>query len=240
MLSITYSRNRITIAGTSASSGHEDALRELAIDYFPDASREFEFRPGVLAGEAWESTSTRLLYLLGAMDSATATMQPGTVDVRGVTSEFDAFSSRAGFLRDTLASGATLSTDIVVVRSSATLDELCARAFANLDLEPVSFLESSAEIRQGSLATLDRITEFARDCHSVAIEISGHTDASGNENWNRQLSRARAQAVADRIIANGIDPSRLVVRGLGSSEPVADNATRRGRELNRRIEFAIR
>ena len=53
------------------------------------------------------------------------------------------------------------------------------------------------------------------------------------------VSLIRAQAVADQLINRGVDPARLTVAGLGSTEPVADNNTARGRELNRRIEFAL-
>ena len=54
------------------------------------------------------------------------------------------------------------------------------------------------------------------------------------------MSQARAQAVADYLIANGVAADRLVVEGRGSSEPIADNDTRYGRSLNRRIEFGLR
>jgi outer membrane protein OmpA-like peptidoglycan-associated protein len=70
--------------------------------------------------------------------------------------------------------------------------------------------------------------------------IIGHTDASGDESWNQRLSRARAQAVADHIAGNGIDPARLIIDAFGSSQPVADNATASGRSRNRRIEFELR
>ena len=80
----------------------------------------------------------------------------------------------------------------------------------------MSFARSSAELRPASFATLDRITEFAHDCPSTTIAITGHTDASGDEDWNRQLSLARAQAVADRVAARGLAAGRLVVTGVGS------------------------
>ena len=236
----SYSHGALTVTGTSTSADHEAALRQLVAEQFPDVPAEFGFRPGVLADESWEKATTRLVYLVSSMESARAHYQGGSVDVRGVTSAPDAFASRVLFLRESLHPDAELTTDIVVLKSSATLGELCERAFASLDLESVSFHESSAQLRQASLVALDRMTEFARDCQSARIAITGHSDASGNEDWNRRLSEARAQAVADHIIGNGIDPSRLIVTGLGSSQPIADNSTRRGREKNRRIEFELR
>ena len=239
-LSVHYANGRLSVTGTSASANHEAVLRQLVSEQFAGTITDLEFTPAVLPGSSWETVSARLIYLVAASESAIATLQPDRVEIRGVTSQPGAFESRASFLREQLPPGADFSPDIVVLQSSATFDELCRQAFANLHLQPVSFHESSAKIRQVSLATLDRITEFARDCPPATIEIRGHSDASGNETWNRQLSLARAQAVADRIVANGIDPERLIVRGLGSSEPVADNSTARGREANRRIEFVLR
>ena len=106
--------------------------------------------------------------------------------------------------------------------------------------EPVAFHRSSAEIRTSSFATLDRIIEIANDCRDNSIAIIGHSDALGDESWNRRLSRARAQAVADYVIRAGIQQQRVVVEGLGSSQPIADNSTAHGRGLNRRIEFELR
>lgn len=239
-LLVNYANGRISVKGTSVSESHETVLRQLISEQFANIEANFDFEAAVLPGPDWESVSARLIYLVGASESAIATLEPDRVEVRGVTSQPDVFESRASFLREHLPTGADFSTDIVVLRSSASFDELCRRAFESLHLEPVSFHESSAEFRHGSLATLDRITDFARECPMARIEIRGHTDASGDETWNRRLSRARAQAVANYIMANGIDPDRLIVSGLGSSEPIADNSSARGREANRRIEFVLR
>jgi OOP family OmpA-OmpF porin len=239
-LSITTARRQLSMRGTTVSEAHELALRQLAADLFGEFELQAEFRPGVLPRRGWALTSSRVLYVVAAMDSADVDMDSNSVTLRGVVSDAAGFGARMAFLREALPNEVELVADVVFVRSRASLDELCQKAFSELVLEPVSFSESSTEIRPASLVTLDRITEFADDCPSVTIAISGHTDASGNEAWNRQLSLARAQAVADRIAANGIDPARLEVSGYGSSVPIADNSTASGRQLNRRIEFELR
>ena len=237
--SITSAPDRVVVEATTVSASHEDTLARLVGDQFPGAAADLRFRPGLLPGPGWEPTTARLVYVAAAMQSANARMRPGGIDIRGVTADADALSGRLDLLQRNLPDGVELTTDVLVVTTRATLDELCERAFRNLELAPVSFHESSAEIRPASLATLDRITDFARDCTSVTITITGHTDGSGDETWNRQLSLERARAVAAHIAANGIDPDRLVTRGLGSSLPVARNDTARGRERNRRIEFEL-
>jgi OOP family OmpA-OmpF porin len=69
--------------------------------------------------------------------------------------------------------------------------------------------------------------------------VTGHTDASGDETWNQRLSLKRANAVADYVATGGVARSRLTVAGVGSSMPIADDNTRYGRSLNRRIEIAL-
>ena len=239
-LAISLAPARLSIASTSVSAGHEAALRGQARDLCATAELVTNFRPGVMRAANWRSASNRLLDVVASMESAEARLTARGIDIRGVTADADITARRIETLRREMPAAMRLVTDIIVVRSRAPLDELCRKAFAGLALGPVSFARSSAELRPASFATLDRITEFASDCPSATIAITGHTDASGDEAWNRQLSLARAQAVADRITANGIDARRLLVAGAGSSEPIADNSTAYGRELNRRIEFELR
>ena len=68
------------------------------------------------------------------------------------------------------------------------------------------------------------------------LEVVGHTDSTGPEAYNQGLSERRAQAAADYLTGKGLDGSRITVKGMGESVPVADNATREGRAMNRRVE----
>lgn len=123
--------------------------------------------------------------------------------------------------------------------SAADTTALCARAFANYSAGPVKFDESATSFRSSAIPVLQRIIALANACRNATIEITGHTDSSGDERWNLQLSLARAEAVADYLVSHGIAAERLVTTGAGASSPIADNATRYGRGLNRRIEFAF-
>lgn len=73
----------------------------------------------------------------------------------------------------------------------------------------------------------------------MTIEISGHTDKSGNEGTNKTLSKQRAKFVYDFLINNGIAPERLIYKGMGSSKPAYSNKTKDGRAANRRIEIKV-
>ena len=240
ILTVATARGQLRLEGTTASAGHEAGLLELAANYFADATTDTAFRPGVILAENWESTSSRLLYVLAAAETASAVMSDDLIEIRGVTADAQTFADRVELLRQELLDDTAVVTDIVTVQSTASHDALCRRAFSTLVTEPVSFSRSSAAIRTASFAMLDRIIDFAYDCPQLTIAVAGHTDATGDESWNKQLSLARARSVADYIARGGIDPRRLHTYGAGSAEPIADNATPYGRKQNRRIELRLR
>lgn len=87
---------------------------------------------------------------------------------------------------------------------------------------------------------LDRIVAMMKEYGSMRIEINGHTDNVGPEEFCKKLSLARAEAVREYLVSmGGISPDRLTTRGFGDSKPVASNSTEQGRRQNRRVEFMI-
>jgi len=103
----------------------------------------------------------------------------------------------------------------------------------------INFKQGTAEIAATSYPVLDEATKILVDYPSIQIEVSGHTSSEGAEKRNQELSVARAEAVKKYFVDKGVLPERVVARGAGASEPVADNETRDGREQNRRIEFRV-
>jgi len=101
----------------------------------------------------------------------------------------------------------------------------------------ITFEFDSAEIQPASEEALIRAAQSLRDNPTAHVEIAGHTDDVGTDAYNLKLSEARAQAVADWLIAHGIDDERLTVRGFGNTRPKAPNDSDANRALNRRIEF---
>lgn len=95
------------------------------------------------------------------------------------------------------------------------------------------------DLKDKSRTELHKIIRFLGDNPSVRVEIGGHTDDVGAREYNRQLSEKRAKAVYQYLAENGIEPQRLSTRGYGPDQPVGDNSTEEGRQLNRRIEFRI-
>lgn len=89
-------------------------------------------------------------------------------------------------------------------------------------------------------AILDEVLPIVRQSVKGEIEIAGHTDSRGTPERNQQLSKKRAEAVRDYLIANGMEGDRLKAVGYGASRPIDDNATTQGQKKNRRIEFTVK
>lgn len=106
-------------------------------------------------------------------------------------------------------------------------------------LKNILFETGKSVLTPASYAELDHLLNIMNENAEMKIEISGHTDKTGSEPVNAKLSEARAKTVVDYLIKNGIENSRMVFKGYGSSQPISDNTTPAGRAKNRRVEFKI-
>jgi OOP family OmpA-OmpF porin len=106
-------------------------------------------------------------------------------------------------------------------------------------LQQVHFEFGKATILADSFSLLQQVVDAVVKNNVKRIRVEGHTDNKGDKAKNQKLSEDRARSVADYLIAQGIDKSRLESVGYGDTRPVAPNLTARGRELNRRVEFII-
>ena len=97
----------------------------------------------------------------------------------------------------------------------------------------------SAELRPAARENLATLRQSLADNPGTDLVIVGHTDSTGDEGYNQRLSERRAESAAGYMVSLGLDRGRIQTRGLGESEPVADNATEAGRSENRRVEVAI-
>jgi len=106
-------------------------------------------------------------------------------------------------------------------------------------IEGITFVAGSAKIAPASDRTLKAAADVLIKYPSLRIEVSGHTSSEGGRDFNQKLSEERAQAVRQWLVDNGVPEDRILSRGAGPDEPVADNDTPAGRAKNRRIEFRI-
>ncbi len=109
-----------------------------------------------------------------------------------------------------------------------------------LILGGVDFASGATRLGAGPFPQLDVLAQFLKDNPTLQIALVGHTDSVGSLNGNIRVSRARAQAVKDRLVKDyGADASRIEAQGAGYLSPVASNLTEDGRSANRRVEAVI-
>jgi outer membrane protein OmpA-like peptidoglycan-associated protein len=108
-----------------------------------------------------------------------------------------------------------------------------------IPLRDIYFEYNKSELMPRSYVELKKLYKVMKDNPQLAIEICGHTDSTGEDDYNLTLSEKRAKAVVEYLNTQGIPSSRTHFRGCGSSQPIATNATPEGRQLNRRVEFIV-
>ena len=100
------------------------------------------------------------------------------------------------------------------------------------------FAFDSAELKPAMESALDDVAaKVAASKGDEMLEIVGHTDSTGPEDYNQGLSERRAQSAADYLAGKGVAASKMTIKGMGENSPVADNATAAGRAMNRRVEI---
>ncbi len=103
----------------------------------------------------------------------------------------------------------------------------------------VTFDVGKSNVRPEFQQTLKSIALVMQKYNKTIVDVYGHTDSTGSEISNLELSKDRAISVANVISANGVDPRRFYIDGKGESQPVASNDLESGRALNRRVEIQI-
>ena len=104
---------------------------------------------------------------------------------------------------------------------------------------PIQFDFNSSVVRDESMIRIDELAELMERYPKLRLEIQGHTDNIGGEEFNQKLSDARAKSVMQEMIKRGIEEKRLRARGFGMSQPVAPNDSERNRAINRRTQFVV-
>lgn len=125
-------------------------------------------------------------------------------------------------------------------RQSAGTSGCSAAINATLGEGAINFKRASAELEVSSRAVVDRLSQVAKGCEGVIIEVAAHTDSEGSPERNQRLSDRRARTVVDYLVKSGVPSDRLVSIGYGDTRPIAPNDTAEGRATNRRIELSVK
>ncbi len=106
--------------------------------------------------------------------------------------------------------------------------------------EGITFDTNSTYVREGFQPEIAKIADNLKEFSDTTIDVIGHTDSSGNTEYNQALSADRAYAVTNILTDQGVDDGRIISYGRGETSPVASNDNENGKARNRRVEIVIR
>jgi outer membrane protein OmpA-like peptidoglycan-associated protein len=180
--------------------------------------------------------------LAGAHQALTETKAQLAASVREAEAARRSFEEQLGQARERI--GSLEGTVEELRRLYKRLAELGGRqtdqgmllTLAETDLQ---FGGGKASLPDGELASLDRISKLLIDFPKLTARIEGHTDSSGSDESNLELSQARADAVKQALAERGVAAERMAAEGFGETRPIADNNNYNGRRANRRVEVYV-
>lgn len=193
----------------------------------------------------WALRSFAAIEALALLTNGAATVTPDRITVSGRTGSVDASAAVTELLTDKLGQDAAFDLDITYLErlDPATLiptPQECKDGIVEIIGDrKIIFEPGSATLDASAQAILDDLAELLVTCEDLPLEIGGHTDSQGREIMNQELSRERAQAVLDGLRDRLVPVRTYTVVGYGETQPIADNDTEEGREINRRIEFTL-
>ncbi len=103
----------------------------------------------------------------------------------------------------------------------------------------ITFDTNQSTVKESFKPVLDSVSEVLKEYKSTMIQVGGHTDSTGGDQYNLLLSQNRAQAVGNVLTGFGVEPVRIDVVGFGETQPSASNSTESGRAQNRRVELIL-
>ncbi len=127
---------------------------------------------------------------------------------------------------------------VIPVRARATPPVPAATTKVSMSADTLFDFDKSV-LKVGGVAKLDELVAKIKGVQLDMVIATGHTDSKGSDAYNQRLSLARAEAVKNYLVSNGVDVKRVRAVGKGKSEPIADNATAEGRAKNRRVDVSV-
>ena len=238
---LTGAAGKATIDGHLPDAATKAEVMEAVRARYPGGVTDrVDVAPGAPAGFA--EAIFALLPGLSRLSDGGFDLSGSTVAIRGGVLTEAIGRQVLGRMKGLLPAGFTLAGPGPVVLpppaqvDAATCQALLARVQTG---DKILFETGRAALDQRSIAVLDALVGGSLACASARITVEGHTDSDGDPTSNRALSEARAAAVADYLVAAGIDRNRLVAVGYGETRPIATNDTADGKQLNRRIDFRV-
>jgi outer membrane protein OmpA-like peptidoglycan-associated protein len=108
-----------------------------------------------------------------------------------------------------------------------------------VNMSDVLFDTAKFTLRPGAREKLAKVSGILLSHPGLRVQVEGHTDSVGGEEYNQRLSEERASAVRDYLVAEGVGLNSVTARGFGKTQPVASNDNAAGRQQNRRVELVV-
>jgi outer membrane protein OmpA-like peptidoglycan-associated protein/Tol biopolymer transport system component len=243
-------------ADEGALALHPDGRRAM-ITRFNEEGKEdlFEF----VLPEEFQSTPVQALYV-NVIDKETRRPVHARLEIfdinNGDTIRISQWADEKGDITVTLdrnkSYGMIATAENYIMHSSYLVEDSSSARRINIEMvaltkavdKPIAlnnifFETGSAKLLPSSNPELNKLVWTLRGNENMRIEIRGHTDDVGMDDYNQLLSEERAKSVYQYLIDRGIEPSRLSFKGFGETQPVATNENEEGRRMNRRTEFVI-
>ena len=226
-----------------------------------DAQQALNENVAAITGEQ-QALQARVSELSAELQTATDALQQATSETTTSSPEPTQAQAALTAAQPEVAAGETLEVDAVEVAALqiATPDadqdgvpdsiDLCLEtqqgiavestgcaADTAINLAGVNFGYNSHELTDEARRILDRVADILSQHADLHLQVAGHTDAQGDPAYNQWLSLQRAQAVRDYLVAQGVNSGHIGAAGYGGEQPIADNTTKEGLRMNRRVEL---
>lgn len=239
-LTIEVSKTQVTLRGSVSSVAHESILRQRVHTLFPEKTTSFDLRERPALPPGWALVSELALRATAETYSSTIVINASLIQTRGIVGDAARWRESLSRVERNLVKGMEIDDQVIEIRSIGSLDRHCLSLFRTaLRGRKIEFPRAGTKLSSSAYPLLDELIQIAADCPASGIVITGHTDNTGEETSNLELSQSRADAVAAYIIASGIVSERISATGVGSSRPLVDEATAQAHKLNRRIDIEL-
>jgi len=235
----------VRMSGRIDSDLSRETVTSFAQARFDSASVTMTARVAEELPSEWPLRVLSGIEALSYMTNGVVRVTPQDLTISGNSHDATAISNISQFLTDKLGAEEQFTIDIdTIVKVEPTAKsrapQECEADIAQiLSGKKITFDPGSANIGNDGVKVVDEISDILTHCGEIEMEISGHTDSQGGEEMNQNLSRQRALAVLRQLQTNLDLEAKLSAVGYGEAQPIADNDSEEGREVNRRIEFRL-
>ncbi len=192
----------------------------------------------VNANAQWLTGTVTHVHVGDVPQTVSAVVPKAVLPVQAVASAPTVYGERATTIDSAAERPSVAGQDMPISSNAAQGCE--ERILQTMGDRKLNYVFGTYQLAPESNAVLDDVYKVMANCPgTVKVTVAGYTDNAGDATANQLISKARAQAAADALVARGFDAGRIDVKGYGATSPVADNSTPDGRAANRRVVFLV-